>query len=184
MNTRLAKVERDVTAMKQLMNLGDDDDDMVVNDTPPNSPCDNPPPHPPPSLNPPPPSPPPSHPPTPTPSPPVPLNVVYPNSYFKGEVPHGTNSDIVSDDDQLNPGNRKAYSSQGYHEAEAGSSISDDSLTTPPFTKSKLILDINELVATWRFSVGEVNEIMMETNASIQQKKEARKEEHMSAKLV
>ena len=60
MNKRLIKFERNVATMKRLMAFdGEDDDDMVVDNTPPNSPGDNPPlPHPP-SRNP----PPPSHPP-------------------------------------------------------------------------------------------------------------------------
>ena len=32
----------------------------------------------------------------------VPLSVVYPHSYFEGDIPQGTNSDIESDDAQLN----------------------------------------------------------------------------------
>ena len=49
---RLTRVEMDVVAMKQLMALGDDDtNDMVVDNTPPNSPCDNPPLLRPPSTN-------------------------------------------------------------------------------------------------------------------------------------
>ncbi|CAI9289696.1 unnamed protein product [Lactuca saligna] len=177
---------------------------MVIEDTPPNSPGDNPPPSPPSSSNHPPPPPPPSHPPLHTPSPPlgsptqsnaiknreniqeildqqmqmvaiasppsqpkmsgsgrvevyyqkeivvvvkvskipdanatiddqpipyvgdqseiddyggfldpglmpkvivpaVPLSVVFPDSYFDGDIPQGTNSNIECDDDHLNP---------------------------------------------------------------------------------
>ena len=51
----------------------------------------------------------------------VPLNVIYPDSYFEGEVPQGTNSYIESD--QLNPRKRKASTLGGAHEAEARSSF-------------------------------------------------------------
>ncbi|CAI9289824.1 unnamed protein product [Lactuca saligna] len=63
---RLTKVERDVATMKRLTNLDNGDDDMVFDNTPPNSLGDNPPPPPPPSTN----LPPPSHPPPRTHSPP------------------------------------------------------------------------------------------------------------------
>ncbi|CAI9287949.1 unnamed protein product [Lactuca saligna] len=39
---RLSKVEQDVVDIKRFMALGGDDDDMIISDTPPNSPNDNP----------------------------------------------------------------------------------------------------------------------------------------------
>ncbi|CAI9261562.1 unnamed protein product [Lactuca saligna] len=65
---RLTKVEKDVAEIKHFITLGDDDDYMFTEDTPPNSPGDNPSP-PPPSSNPHPPPPPPFHPPPHTPFP-------------------------------------------------------------------------------------------------------------------
>lgn len=59
MGERLTNVEKDVADLKHFMILGDDDaDDMVIEDTPLNSPDDNPPPPIPPSSNLPPPPPP------------------------------------------------------------------------------------------------------------------------------
>ena len=66
MDKRLTKVERDVATMKRLMASDNDDDDMVVDENPPNAPCDNPPLSPPTSTN----LPPSSHPPPRTPYPP------------------------------------------------------------------------------------------------------------------
>ncbi|CAI9283742.1 unnamed protein product [Lactuca saligna] len=60
----------------------------------------------------------------------VPLNVVYLGSYSEGaipqEVPQGTDSDIDSENDQLNPRKRKASFSGGSNVTEAGSSSSVD----------------------------------------------------------
>ncbi|CAI9279127.1 unnamed protein product [Lactuca saligna] len=88
MNKRLTKVERDVDTIKRLMAL-DDDDDMVVDDIPPNSP----------------------------------------------KVPRGTDSDIDSDNDQLNHRKIKASFLGGAHDAEVGSSFvataSDPSISPP-----------------------------------------------------
>ncbi|CAI9296761.1 unnamed protein product [Lactuca saligna] len=110
---RLTKVERDMATMKRCMVFGDDDEDMVVDDTPPSTPdvdvtTDQ------------------RIPDTSEHSedddyegflnlgfmqkvvvPAVPLNFVYHGSYFKGEisleVPQGTDIDIEYDNDQLNP---------------------------------------------------------------------------------
>ncbi|CAI9300651.1 unnamed protein product [Lactuca saligna] len=141
---RVTIVEKDVTDMKRFMVLGDDDDDMIIDDTPPNSletndyegfleigfmpQADV-------SV--------------------VPLNVVYPESYFEGEIPHGTNSDIGYDNDQLNPRKRKA------------------SLSGEPMTlKLKALLLLG------------VREITIENNATIRERKEVGKGERLFAKLA
>ncbi|CAI9278262.1 unnamed protein product [Lactuca saligna] len=70
----------------------------------------------------------------------VPLNVVYPDSYFEGEISQGTNSDIESDNDQLNPRRSKATFSLGAHDAKVGSSsTAGDPSAPPPSKKIKLI---------------------------------------------
>ncbi|CAI9277351.1 unnamed protein product [Lactuca saligna] len=167
----MSKVERDVFTMKRLMDLVDDDDDeddMVVDDTPLKSLGDGPLPppssinlHPPPLL--------PSHPSPRTPSPP-------PNSPTQSDaakeketnlgdpwpiqmqIPQGTDSDIGSDHDLLNPRKRKASFLGGDHDVEAGSSYaaaaSDPSASTHK-KKSKLIFDLNELGEKWRIPIEE-----------------------------
>ncbi|CAI9265574.1 unnamed protein product [Lactuca saligna] len=100
----------------------------------------------------------------------VPLNVVYPRSYFKGEVsqevPQGTDSYFDSDNYQLSPRKRKASISGGTHEIEVGSSTTFDPSTSPPKMKSKLIFDLNELSESWRLPIEEVREIMFEYNVA------------------
>ncbi|CAI9268606.1 unnamed protein product [Lactuca saligna] len=88
----------------------------------------------------------------------VPLNVVYFDSYFEWEIPQGTNSDIESNNDQLNPRKRKDSFSGGAHDAEVGS------------PSIGIIVD-------------EVREIVIENNVVIQERKETRKGEHLYAKL-
>ncbi|XP_023737822.1 uncharacterized protein LOC111885818 [Lactuca sativa] len=178
MDKRLSKVERDV-------DLHDyNDDDMVVNDTPPNSPCDNPPP--PPSTNLPPPPPPLSHPPPRAPSPP-------PDSYPESDpAKKGENNerDVDTKTDQPIPNTREisqeqAFLLKGAHDVEAGSSsaTASDPSTPPPKKKNKLIFSLNELAETWRLPTEEVKEIMSEYNVTSRQKKVARKEECISIKL-
>lgn len=72
----------------------------------------------------------------------VPLNVVYTDSYFEGKIHQGTNNNIDSDDDQLNPCKMKASFSWGTHVTKTGSFAAiDDPLTLPPSKKSKLTVD-------------------------------------------
>ncbi|CAI9272199.1 unnamed protein product [Lactuca saligna] len=95
----------------------------------------------------------------------VPFNVVYLDSYFESEISQevlqGTNSYIKSDDGQLNPRNRNASFLGGAHDIEARSSfttVTGDPSAHPPKKKSKLILDQNELIVTWRLPIEEVRE--------------------------
>ncbi|KAL7583314.1 uncharacterized protein LOC111881298 [Lactuca sativa] len=164
MTKRLTKVERDVAIMKRLMALDDDDDDMVVDDTPPNSPGNNPPLPPPPLTNLPPPSNPPPKTPPPPPNSPPQSDAAKKGRIVKGilnqckyadaktdqpipdtEVPQGTDSDIDSDNDQLNPRKRKASFSGGAYDTEVGSSsvVVGDPSKSPLKKKSKLIIDLN-----------------------------------------
>ena len=101
------------------------------------------------------------------------------------KVPQGTNSDIDFGNDQLNPQKRKASSSRGGHDVEAGSSSAvGDPSAPPPKKKRKLIFYLKKLVETWRLPIEEVREIMLEYNVVVQKKKEARKGECLSAKLA
>ncbi|CAI9285826.1 unnamed protein product [Lactuca saligna] len=53
-----------------------------------------------------------------------------------------------------------------------------------PHKKIKLTFDLRELSETWSLHIDEVKQIMEECNVDIRQKKEVRKQEHLSAKLV
>ena len=102
----------------------------------------------------------------------VPLSVVYPDSYFEGEIPQGTNNDIDSDDDQLNPRKRKASFSGGANNDEDGSSSDTGDPSAPPPTKeSKLNVDLNDLAKEWDIIVKEVKEIMIKNNVAFQARK-------------
>ncbi|CAI9283013.1 unnamed protein product [Lactuca saligna] len=52
----------------------------------------------------------------------VPLSVVYPDSYFEGEIPQGTYNDIESKDKKINPRKRKASFSGRVTDTKTGSS--------------------------------------------------------------
>ena len=76
----------------------------------------------------------------------VPLSIVYPDSYFEGDILQGTDSDKEFDDKQFNPKKRKASFSGGAMDAKAGgSSAIGDSSTLPPSKKIKLIIDLEDL---------------------------------------
>ena len=63
----------------------------------------------------------------------VPLNVIYPHSYFEVEVPQGTNRDNDFNNDHLKPRKRKASFSGGAHNIEVGcSAIASDPSAPPP----------------------------------------------------
>ena len=65
--------------------------------------------------------------------------------YTWGGGPQGTNSDIESDIDQINPRKSKASFSGGAPDVESRSSFAaGDPSTLPPSKKSKLIFDLNE----------------------------------------
>ncbi|KAL7583869.1 hypothetical protein Lser_V15G42257 [Lactuca serriola] len=192
----------------------DDDDDMVVDDTPINSPGDNTPPPPPLSTNLPPLSHSPPRTPPPPFNHSLQSDAAKKGRIIKGPILNtgeqsetsdyegcldlglmpqavvslnGNNSDIESDNDLLNPRKRKVSFSGGDHDTEFGSSsaaVGGDPLAPPPKKKSKPIFDLNELVETWRLPILEVREIMLEYNVVVRQKKEARKEEHLSTKLT
>ncbi|CAI9271049.1 unnamed protein product [Lactuca saligna] len=70
----------------------------------------------------------------------IPLSIVYPNASSKGEIPQGTNSDIESNDDQLNPRKSKASFSGGANDVELGSSSTAGGSSAPPPIKCKLIV--------------------------------------------
>ncbi|CAI9300137.1 unnamed protein product [Lactuca saligna] len=85
----------------------------------------------------------------------VPLNVVYPDTYFEGEIPQGTNGYIESDDEQVNPRKKKASFSGGANDAEAGSSsaVGGSSAFLPK--KGKLTVDSEDLAKDWKIKVEE-----------------------------
>ncbi|CAI9289841.1 unnamed protein product [Lactuca saligna] len=120
----------------------------------------------------------------------VPLNVIYPDSYFEGEIPQGTNNEIeagqINARGELNTRNRKASFSGRTHDTEAESSSTAGDPSTPPNSKkNKLIFYLNEFAKLWSLTIDEVREVMIENNVAIQQKKEARKKkERMSCKLA
>lgn len=111
----------------------------------------------------------------------VPFSIVYPGSYFEGEVPQGTHNDLESEDEQLNLRKMKASLSGRANDVEDGrSTVVGDSSALPPSNKSKLAIALNDLAKEWDITVEEFIDIMMEHNATIQ----SRKEECRSIKLA
>ncbi|CAI9277213.1 unnamed protein product [Lactuca saligna] len=116
----------------------------------------------------------------------IPQNVIYPESYFEGEIPQGTNSDTESDNDQVNHQKRKASLSKGgrAHDVETGTSAAGDRFASPPSKKTKLIVYLNVLAGVWDIIVDEVREIMIENNVAIRERKETKKGKCLSTKLA
>lgn len=76
----------------------------------------------------------------------VPLNIIYLDTFSKGEIPHSTYSDVESDDDQLITRKRKASSPGGTNDVEAGSLSAP-----PPNKKRKMTVNLDELAEVWDF---------------------------------
>lgn len=109
----------------------------------------------------------------------IPLSVVYPNSYFEVEIPHVTNKYIHSDDDKLNPRNGRIPS----HGEQIPLMLEVlQPLVVPKSSsskKSKLTVNMKELVEKWEMTIEEVREIMLEHNSTAR----TRKEDHRSIKF-
>ncbi|CAI9279421.1 unnamed protein product [Lactuca saligna] len=161
---------------------------MVVDDTPPNSLGDNP--ISPPSIN----LPQPSHPPLRTPSP-LPNSPLQSDAAKKGENNQGLSDQqmhmiiiaLTLSQSEIQSLKEEGFLLRGVHDVGVGSSstvIACDPSAPLPNKKIKLIFDLNELVEMWRLSIEEVREMMLEYNADVRQKNEARKEECLSAKLA
>ncbi|CAI9267623.1 unnamed protein product [Lactuca saligna] len=79
----------------------------------------------------------------------------------QADVPQGTDSDIESENEQLNPQKWKPTFLRRAYDAEAGSysTAAGDLLTSPPKKKRNLIFNLNELAETWTLPIEEVNKI-------------------------
>ena len=104
----------------------------------------------------------------------VPQSVVYLDTYFKGEISQGTNSDIESDDEQLNPRKRKASFSGRENDIEAGISYAVSGSSAPPLKRCRLIVNLEDLAIDQWMTIEEFREIMLEHNASVKRRKEGR----------